>query len=108
MLNLFRAGSYRAVLISRFFLGFTEAVYYPGILFMLSRWYMTLDFFFFDISLNSLSLRYKRHELGLRMAYFSCGNAFSKALGSLIASGIFATMDGKLGYAGWRSVAIRL
>ncbi|KIM50595.1 hypothetical protein SCLCIDRAFT_145071 [Scleroderma citrinum Foug A] len=76
-------GHYRAVLISRFFLGFTEAVYYPGILFMLSRWY-------------------KRHELGLRMAYFSCGNAFSKALGSLIASGIFATMDGKLGYAGWR------
>jgi len=44
ILNLFRAGSYRAVLISRFFLGFTEAVYYPGILFMLSRWYMTLDF----------------------------------------------------------------
>ncbi|KAL4069100.1 MFS general substrate transporter [Scleroderma citrinum] len=77
------AQSYRAVLIFRFFLGFTEAVYYPGILFMISRWY-------------------KRDELGLRMAYFSCGNAFSKALGSVIASGVFATMDGKLGVAGWR------
>ncbi|KAL4071129.1 major facilitator superfamily domain-containing protein [Scleroderma yunnanense] len=76
-------GHYRAVLIFRFFLGFTEAVYYPGILFMISRWY-------------------KRDELGLRMAYFSCGNAFSKALGSVIASGVFATMDGKLGVAGWR------
>lgn len=43
-LSIGMAQSYRAVLISRFFLGFTEAVYYPGILFMLSRWYMTSIF----------------------------------------------------------------
>ncbi|KIM50660.1 hypothetical protein SCLCIDRAFT_1225204 [Scleroderma citrinum Foug A] len=77
------AQSYRAVLVSRFLLGFTEATYYPGVMFILSRWY-------------------KRDELGLRMAYFGFGVYFSAVLGPLIASGILATMDGILGYAAWR------
>ncbi|KAL4071130.1 major facilitator superfamily domain-containing protein [Scleroderma yunnanense] len=76
-------GHYRGALISRFLLGFSEAVFYPGVLFMLSKWY-------------------KRDELGLRMAYFTCGASVSKVFGSLAASGILATMDGKLGFAAWR------
>ena len=47
-------------------------------------------------------IRYKRDELGLRLAYFNCGAAASYFLGPLFASGVFATMDKKLGYAAWR------
>jgi len=46
--------------------------------------------------------RYKRDELGLRMAYFGFGVYLSAVLGPIIASGILATMDGILGYAAWR------
>ncbi|KAI6119369.1 MFS general substrate transporter [Pisolithus croceorrhizus] len=77
------AQSFREALASRFFLGFSEAVYYPGVLLMLSRWY-------------------KRNELGLRMAYFTGGSSLANAFGSLIASGVLAIMDGKLGYQAWR------
>ena len=46
--------------------------------------------------------RYKRDELGLRMAYFSCGASVGQFVGPLFASGVFSMMDGKLGYAAWR------
>ncbi|KAL4071123.1 major facilitator superfamily domain-containing protein [Scleroderma yunnanense] len=75
--------SFRSALISRFFLGFSEAVFSPAVVFILSRWY-------------------KRNELGLRLAYFICASSVSKVFGPLIASGIVATMDGILGYAAWR------
>ncbi|KAG6336606.1 hypothetical protein ID866_2482 [Astraeus odoratus] len=45
---------------------------------------------------------YKRDELGLRMAYFTCGSSISNAFGSLAASGILAVTDRILGYAAWR------
>ncbi|KAL4081844.1 Anion:Cation symporter family protein [Scleroderma yunnanense] len=77
------AQSFHAALVSRLFLGLSEAVFYPGILFMLSRWY-------------------KRDELGLRMAYFTCGSSIANAFGALTASGILSTMDNRLGYAAWR------
>ncbi|KAL4069101.1 MFS general substrate transporter [Scleroderma citrinum] len=77
------AQNFQAALAFRFFLGFTEAVFPPAIIFILSRWY-------------------KRDELGLRMAYFMCGSSISKVVGSLVASGIIAMMDGVLGIAAWR------
>ncbi|KIM50659.1 hypothetical protein SCLCIDRAFT_1225201 [Scleroderma citrinum Foug A] len=77
------ATSFHVALISRFFLGLSEAAYYPGVLFILSRWY-------------------KRDELGLRMVYLVCGASASKVIGPLTASAILGTMDGKLGYAAWR------
>ena len=46
--------------------------------------------------------RYKRDELGLRLAYFHCSAAASQFFGPLFASGVFAIMDEKLGYAAWR------
>ncbi|KIM52142.1 hypothetical protein SCLCIDRAFT_141785 [Scleroderma citrinum Foug A] len=75
--------SFGTAVVSRFFLGFSEAVYFPGALFLLSRWY-------------------RCDELGLRMAYFSCGATVGQFAGPLLASGVFSAMDGKLGYAAWR------
>ncbi|TCD70425.1 hypothetical protein EIP91_003506 [Steccherinum ochraceum] len=70
-------------LLTRFFLGFVEAAFFPGALFLLSKWYT-------------------RRELGLRTAMLACGNLISNAFGSLMASGILSGMDGKLGHAAWR------
>ncbi|KAG6329091.1 hypothetical protein ID866_9997 [Astraeus odoratus] len=76
-------GSYHAALVSRLLLGFSEASFYPGVIFLLSRWY-------------------KRDELGLRMAYLACSSLTSKVLGSLAASGILAVMESKFGIPAWR------
>ncbi|KIK36624.1 hypothetical protein CY34DRAFT_503926 [Suillus luteus UH-Slu-Lm8-n1] len=62
--------TYHAVLILRFWLGFMEATFMPGAVFLLSRLY-----------------RYKRNELGLRMAFLYCG-------GSAIALIIFIGTSG--------------
>ncbi|KAH6914699.1 sugar transporter [Coprinopsis sp. MPI-PUGE-AT-0042] len=70
-------------LLTRFFLGFTEAAFFPGALFLLSKWY-------------------KKNELGLRTAILYCGNIISNAFGALMASGILNGMQGKLGHAAWR------
>ncbi|TFK43580.1 MFS general substrate transporter [Crucibulum laeve] len=70
-------------LLTRFFLGFVEAAFFPGALFLLSKWY-------------------KRNELGLRTAILYCGNIISNAFGALMASGILNGMQGKLGHAAWR------
>ncbi|EIN10908.1 MFS general substrate transporter [Punctularia strigosozonata HHB-11173 SS5] len=70
-------------LLTRFFLGFVEAAFFPGSLFLLSKWY-------------------KRSELGQRTALLSCGSLISNAFGSLIASGILDGMEGKLGHSAWR------
>ncbi|KAF8515446.1 major facilitator superfamily domain-containing protein [Gautieria morchelliformis] len=70
-------------LLTRFFLGFVEAAFFPGALFLLSKWYT-------------------RKELGLRTAMFYCGNLMSNAFGGLLAAGILNGMDGVLGQAAWR------
>jgi len=75
--------SFVGALLTRFFLGFVEAAFFPGSLFLLSKWY-------------------KRSELGVRTALLSCGSLISNAFGSLIASGILDGMEGKLGHSAWR------
>ncbi|KAI0254773.1 MFS general substrate transporter [Lactifluus subvellereus] len=75
--------SFTGALLTRFFLGFVEATFIPGALFLLSKWY-------------------KRSELGLRTALLSCGFLISNSFGSLMASGILSGMQGKLGHAAWR------
>ncbi|KAG0702045.1 MFS general substrate transporter [Suillus ampliporus] len=75
--------NYYQALSSRFLVGFLEATFYPGAVYLLSRWY-------------------KREELGYRTAFFTAGVGFSIAFGSLLASVILATMEGFLGYAAWR------
>ncbi|KAJ7283698.1 MFS general substrate transporter [Mycena rebaudengoi] len=71
------------VMYTRFFLGFTEAAFFPGAWFLISRWY-------------------KRKELSQRTALLSCGSLVSNAFGSLMAGGVLNTMQGRLGYAAWR------
>ncbi|KAI1786688.1 MFS general substrate transporter [Ganoderma leucocontextum] len=74
---------FTGALLTRFFLGFVEAAFFPGALFLLSKWYT-------------------RGELGTRIALLYCGNIISNAFGALMASGILDGMDGKLGRAAWR------
>ncbi|PIL36960.1 MFS general substrate transporter [Ganoderma sinense ZZ0214-1] len=74
---------FAGALLTRFFLGFVEAAFFPGALFLLSKWYT-------------------RGELGTRIAVLFCGNIASNAFGALMASGILDSMDGKLGQAAWR------
>jgi MFS family permease len=71
--------NFTGALLTRFFLGFIEAAFFPGALFLLSKWY-------------------KRSELGQRTALLSCGSLISNAFGSLIASGILDGMEGVLGH----------
>ncbi|KAJ7276348.1 MFS general substrate transporter [Mycena haematopus] len=75
--------NFTGILLTRFFLGFVEAAFFPGALFLLSKWY-------------------KRDEIGLRTGILYCGNIISNAFGSLMASGILSGMQGKLGHAAWR------
>ncbi|KAF8812398.1 MFS general substrate transporter [Phlegmacium glaucopus] len=75
--------NYLGALCTRFFLGFVEAAFFPGALFLISKWY-------------------KRNELSERTALLSCGFLLSNAFGSLIASAILNSMEGKLGYSAWR------
>jgi len=75
--------SFGGALVTRFFIGFSEAPFIPGALFLVSKWY-------------------KRDELGQRTALLLCGFLLSNAFGSLMASGILNGMDGKLGFAAWR------
>ncbi|KAI0796843.1 MFS general substrate transporter [Abortiporus biennis] len=70
-------------LLTRFFLGFIEAAFFPGALFLLSKWY-------------------KRSEMGVRTAILYCGNIISNAFGSLLASGILDGMQNKLNRSAWR------
>ncbi|ELU37356.1 sugar transporter [Rhizoctonia solani AG-1 IA] len=85
-----RFDSFVGALLTRFFLGFVEAAFFPGALFLLSKWY-------------------KRNELGLRTAILYCvlqGNLSSNAFGGLLAAGILDGMQGKLGHAGALTMAV--
>ncbi|KAJ6515938.1 MFS general substrate transporter [Mycena sanguinolenta] len=77
------ATNFTGVMYTRFFLGFFESAYFPGAWFLISKWYT-------------------RRELSQRTALLSCGSLISNAFGSLIASGILDSMEGRLGYAAWR------
>ncbi|KAG0696836.1 MFS general substrate transporter [Suillus ampliporus] len=75
--------NFTGALLTRFFLGFMETAFYPGAIFLISKWY-------------------KRTEIGLRLAIFYCGILIGNAFGALIASGILGDMNNDLGQAGWR------
>lgn len=61
----------------------TEAPFFSGVLFYLSKWYT-------------------KRELGLRMSIFYSGSLLSGAFGNLIASGILNGMDGERGITAWQ------
>jgi len=67
----------------RVFIGVPEAAFYPGAMYILSRWYT-------------------RKELAFRSALLYFGLLVSNAFGSLMAAGILGEMEGKRGIAAWR------
>ena len=73
---------FTGLLLTRFFLGITEAPYYPGALYMLSCFYT-------------------RKEIATRISILYTGNILATAFAGLIAIGIFE-MDGMAGLSGWR------
>ncbi|KAF8574831.1 MFS general substrate transporter [Ramaria rubella] len=75
--------NYAGIMTCRVFIGLPEAAFYPGAIYLLSRWYT-------------------RKQLAFRSAILYCGLLISNAFGSLIAAGILGNMDGKRGIAAWR------
>ncbi|KAH7348097.1 major facilitator superfamily domain-containing protein [Pyrenochaeta sp. MPI-SDFR-AT-0127] len=75
--------NYGGLIATRFMLGFVEAPYYPGALYI-------------------LSIFYTRKELATRIAVLYTGQVVSTACSGLIAAAVFATLDQVHGIAGWR------
>ncbi|KAI9316894.1 major facilitator superfamily domain-containing protein [Dichotomocladium elegans] len=67
----------------RICLGFAEAPFYPGMVFLLGNWYT-------------------KKELGTRTAFFVAGTQFSGAFSGLISGAISSTLDGAHGMRGWK------
>lgn len=78
--------SYSGILACRFFLGFAEAGFYPGVLYHLSFWYPT-------------------DRMPWRVAFFYASGQFSGTISGLLAYAI-SFMDGTAGLAAWRWVFI--
>ncbi|RMZ08696.1 hypothetical protein D0864_01683 [Hortaea werneckii] len=72
---------------ARFMLGFVEAAFYPGAIFLFSSWY-------------------KRSELGVRCAFLYSGSQVGSAFSGLIAAGITNSLDGARGLRAWRWIFI--
>jgi MFS family permease len=75
--------NFEGLVVCRFFLGFLEAPFFPGALFLLSSWYTP-------------------QELATRTAVMYCGSLLSSAFGGLIGAGIQYGLDGVHGLAPWQ------
>ncbi|KAI3619081.1 mfs transporter [Moniliophthora roreri] len=71
------------LLACRIFIGLPEAAFYPGAIYLLSRWYT-------------------KKELAFRSAVLYAGLLISNAFGALMAAGILSGMEGKRGIRAWR------
>ncbi|KAL0568366.1 hypothetical protein V5O48_013624, partial [Marasmius crinis-equi] len=75
--------SFGGIIACRIFLGLPEAAFYPGAIYLLSRWYT-------------------KKELAFRSAILFGGLMISNAFGALMAAGILSNMEGKRGIRAWR------
>ncbi|KAF9013055.1 MFS general substrate transporter [Cyathus striatus] len=75
--------NFGGILACRVFIGLPEAAFYPGAIYLLSRWYT-------------------KKELAFRSAILYAGLLISNAFGALIAAGILSNMEGKRGIRAWR------
>jgi MFS family permease len=75
--------NFRSLVAVRFFLGFVEAPFFPGAVFLMSSWYT-------------------RAELTRRISWLYAGNALAQMFGGLISAGILRNLNGNMGIAGWR------
>jgi MFS family permease len=76
---------YTGLVLARFFIGFVEAVFFPGALYY-------------------MSLFYSRKQYAFRVAVLYSGSQLGNAFGGLFAIGILK-LDGKHGLQGWRWVS---
>lgn len=74
---------FTGLLLTRFFLGLTEAPFYPGAVYI-------------------LSIFYTRKEIATRIAILYTGNILATAFAGLIAAGVFHGLDDVGGIAGWK------
>ncbi|KAH7030622.1 major facilitator superfamily domain-containing protein [Microdochium trichocladiopsis] len=74
---------YGGLVACRFFLGFAEAPFYPGALYL-------------------LSIYYTRKELATRISILYTGQVVSTGCSGLIAAATFSTLDNKYGIKGWQ------
>ncbi|KAK7732593.1 hypothetical protein SLS63_004848 [Diaporthe eres] len=77
------ARNYTDLVVVRFFLGVTEAPFYPGAIYM-------------------LSIFYTRKEIATRLSILYSGNIFATSFSGLIAAAVFNTIDGNQGLKGWQ------
>lgn len=75
--------SFGGLVAVRLLLGATEAPFFPGALYLLSKWYT-------------------RTELSVRMALLYAASLFSNAVAGLIAAGVLGNMEGVHGIRAWR------
>ncbi|ORY30756.1 putative nicotinamide mononucleotide permease [Naematelia encephala] len=74
--------NYPGLTVCRCFLGFAEAAFYPGAIFLLSTFY-------------------EKKKIGMRSAALYLGSQSGNAFGGLFALGVIQ-LDGRLGIPGWR------
>jgi MFS family permease len=77
------ARNYEGLVSVRFFLGITEAPFYPGAIYM-------------------LSIFYTRKEIATRLSILYSGNIFATSFSGLIAAAVYNTVDGARGLHGWQ------
>ncbi|KAI1110972.1 allantoate permease [Nemania sp. NC0429] len=77
------ARSFGGLVAARFFLGFAEAPFFPGAIFLMSSWYT-------------------RGEMAYRIAWFYSGSSLANAFGGLIGAGVLSGLSGAQGISGWR------
>jgi MFS family permease len=74
---------FQGLVVCRFFLGFLEAPFFPGALFLLSSWYTP-------------------RELATRTAIMYCGSLLSSAFGGLVGAGVQYGLNGVHGLHSWQ------
>jgi MFS family permease len=74
---------FHGLVVCRFFLGFLEAPFFPGALFLLSSWYTP-------------------RELATRTAIMYCGSLLSSAFGGLVGAGVQYGLNGAHGLHSWQ------
>ncbi|KAI6353212.1 hypothetical protein MCOR25_009108 [Pyricularia grisea] len=77
------ANTFSHLVVIRFFLGFVEAPFSPGAIYLMTCWY-------------------PRRELALRISIFLTGLPIATAFSGLIAAGVLARLEGARGIAGWQ------
>ena len=92
--------SYRALLGVRVILGVSEAVFFPGVIYLLSAWYVCCSSVLRNDS-STMSCRYVKSEFATRIGVLYIGQQMGNAFGGLIAAGVLK-LNGVHGIAGWR------